>query len=136
MRLQEEVPLDAKLVYNSDMPTPTIVSAIVSSVLNAVMGSASQPSDQVLQEMAYVRTFPAETRRGEMQPPMQGEVVIDGRTLYLTPGAQIRNTDNRIVMPSSIQEPAYVRYIADASGSVSRVWMLTSAEVSAPDQDK
>ena len=121
------------IVYNAAMPVPPIVSALISSVINAVVDSSLQPSDQVLQESAMVRPFPAETKRGEMQPPQQGEVVIGGRTLYLSPGAQIRNTDNRIVMPSTVQEAVTVRYLTDGSGAVARVWMLTPAEASAPD---
>ncbi len=84
-----------------------------------------------------VRPFPAEAKRGEMQPPnLQGEVIIGGQSLYLAPGAQIRNSDNRIVMPSTVQEPATVRYLTDASGAVFRVWMLTPAEVVAPEQTR
>ena len=80
-----------------------------------------------------VRPFPAGAQRGEMQPPLQGEVVISGRTLYLSPGAQIRNADNRIVMPSAVQESASVCYLTDASGAVFRVWMLTPEEAAAPE---
>ena len=123
----------SKLVYNAAMPIPPLVSALISSVINAVADSSLQPSDQVLQESARVRPFPAEAKRGEMQPPRQGEVVISGHTLYLSPGAQIRNADNRIVMPSAVQESASVRYLTDASGAVFRVWLLTSAEASAPE---
>jgi hypothetical protein len=124
--------LERKLVYNEPMPLPTIVTALISGVVNAVLGTPSQPSEQALLEAAWVRPFPAEAKLGEMQPPMQGEVVISGQTLYLSPGAQIRNADNRIVMPSTVQEAAPVRYLTDASGAVSRVWMLTPAEVAAP----
>ena len=125
--------LTRKLVYNAAMPAPSIVSALISSVINAVVDSSLSPSDQVLQESALVRPFPAEAKRGEMQPPQQGEVVIGGRTLYLSPGAQIRNADNRIIMPSAVQEAATVRYLTDASGAVFRVWMLTPEEASAPE---
>jgi hypothetical protein len=114
------------------MPLPSILTALISGFVNAVVGSPTQPSEQALLEAAWVRPFPPEAKLGEMQPPMQGEVVISGQTLYLSPGAQIRNTDNRIVMPSTVQEAAPVRYLTDAAGAVSRVWMLTPAEVAAP----
>ena len=80
-----------------------------------------------------VRPFPAETKRGEMQPPVDGSVAINGQRLQLAPSAQIRTAQNMIIMPAAVQGPAYVRYITDASGAVSRVWMLTPAEASAPD---
>lgn len=125
---------DAKLVYNGRMPVPPLVSALISSVINSVVDSAMRPSELLLQESAMLRQFPAETRRGEMEPPnMQGEVVIGGQTLYLAPGVQIRNIDNRIVTPSSVQEPATVRYLTDASGAIFRVWVLTPAEAAAPE---
>ncbi len=118
--------------YNARMPVPAIVSALISSVINAAVDSSLQPSEQMLQESAMLRPFPTEAKLGQMQPPMQGEVVIDGQSFFLSPGAQIRNTDNRIVMPSTVQETANVRYLIDASGAVSRVWMLTANEASAP----
>jgi len=80
-----------------------------------------------------VRPFPAETKRGEMQPPVDGSVVISGQRMQLAPAAQIRTAQNLIVMPAAVQGPAYVRYLTDASGAVFRVWMLTPDEASAPD---
>lgn len=86
-------------------------------------------------ESDLVRPLPAIAKRGEMLPPLQGEVVINGEKFYLSRGAQIRNPDNRIVMPSSIQDPATVRYLTDSTGAVSRVWMLTPAEAALPDPE-
>jgi hypothetical protein len=115
------------------MPVPTIVSAIVSGVIGSAIDSATQPSQPVLQGAGMVRPFPAETKRGEMQPPVDGTVVISGQLLTLAPAAQIRTTQNLIIMPAAVQSPVYVRYLTDASGAVSRVWMLTPGEASAPD---
>jgi len=80
-----------------------------------------------------VRPFPGETKRGEMQPPADGQVSISGKLLPMAPAVQIRDTQNLIVMPMAVQQPATVRYLTDASGAVFRVWMLTPAEASAPD---
>jgi hypothetical protein len=128
-----KLPLGVKLVYNAPMPVPAIVSAIVSGVIGSAIESATQPSQPVLQGAGMVRPFPAETRRGEMQPPVDGTVLIDGRLLALAPAAQIRTAQNLIVMPAAVQGPAYVRYLTDASGAVFRVWMLTPDEASVPD---
>ncbi len=127
------LPLAGELVYNAPMPVPTIVSAIITSVIGSAGDSSIQPSQQTLQGSGMVRPFPAETRRGEMQPPVDGSVLINGQMLRLAPAAQIRTAQNFIIMPAAVQEAAYVRYITDASGAVFRVWMLTPAEASAPD---
>ncbi|MFZ2854205.1 MAG: hypothetical protein WAZ34_08840 [Rhodocyclaceae bacterium] len=113
------------------MPVPALVSVIVSGVIGAAIDAPAQPSPQVPDEM--VRPYPAETKRGEMQPPVDGTVLIDGRFMQLAPAAQIRTAQNLIVMPAAIQEPALVRYLTDASGAVFRVWMLTPGEISSPD---
>ena len=115
------------------MPVPAIVSAIVSSVIGSAIESSTQPTQQVMQEAAMVRPFPAETKRGEMSPPVDGSVSINGQPMRLAPAAQIRTAQNLIIMPAAVQGPASVRYITDASGAVFRVWMLTPAEIAAPD---
>ena len=104
-----KLPLGGKLDYNVLMPVPAIVSALISGVLGAAVDSSSQPSQPVLQGAGMVRPFPAETKRGEMQPPVDGKVVISGQLLALAPAAQIRTAQNLIVMPAAIQAPAYVR---------------------------
>ena len=113
------------------MPVPALVSAIISGVIGSVIDAPVQAPPPVAEAMA--RSDPAETRRGEMQPPIDGSVLIDGQLLPLAPAAQIRTAENLIVMPAAIQEPAFVRYLTDASGAVFRVWMLTPGEASGPD---
>ena len=60
------------------------------------------------------------------------EVVISGKTFPRSPGMQIRNQQNLIVMPATVQAKMPVRYQLDASGAVFRVWLLTRTEVAAP----
>jgi hypothetical protein len=42
----------------------------------------------------------------------------------LAPGAQIRSTDNRIMLPVMIGSEQVVRYLLDANGDLSRVWIF------------
>jgi hypothetical protein len=120
--------------YNGAMPVSPLISALLSGLINAAVDSSStQPSDLVLQSTAQVRPFPAETRCGEMLPPALGEVVISGQSLPLAPGAQIRDTENRIVMPSSVLNTVPVRFMTDPSGAVFRVWILSAAEAAVVD---
>ena len=59
------------------------------------------------------------------------DIVIDGKTLNRAPGMQIRNQQNLIVMPMTVQAKVPVRYQLDGSGAVFRVWLLTRAEIAA-----
>ena len=77
---------------------------------------------------AQLRTIPGEAKRGEMRHLQDMVVSIDGVQRRLAPGAQIRDTDNRIVVPASVASRARVRYLVDAQGLVHRVWLLTPAE--------
>ena len=118
------------------MPVSALIPALISGAISAGVESTSVPatSQQLqLEAAASARPFPAETKRGEMQPPANGTVVIDGNILTLAPAAQIRTAQNLIIMPAAIQQTTTVRYLTDASGAVFRVWVLTPAEIAASD---
>ena len=55
-------------------------------------------------------------------------VELDGQKVQLAPGAQIRDADNRLVLPVSLQERETVRYVVDGTGMVNRVWILSAPE--------
>jgi hypothetical protein len=105
-----------------------LIPAIISSVLNAVTsgelgdGAPPPPAQQVL------RTIPADAKFARMQPPQMDSVTLDSTEFHLSPGAQIRSADNRIVMPATVQAPVTVRYQLDGTGNVYRVWILTAVE--------
>ncbi len=114
------------------MPIPSLVSAIVSSIVGSAIdeisaaGSAPQPVPMAI--VSPARTVPADALRGEMVVvgPMNAE--INGQAIALSPGIQIRNEANLIIMPSTLQQPTRVRYLTDPTGSVSRVWILSAQE--------
>ena len=105
-----------------------LIPAIISTVINTILSTPADPPPVD----ALARPIPAEAARAQMQPPVNGRVELDGKSLPLSPGAQIRDTNNRIVMPLSVQHPTTVRYLTDAGGAVHRVWILTPAEVAQP----
>ena len=114
------------------MPLPSLIPAIVSSIIESVGNQASLPPVQPTgPAIGQVRTLPAESKLGQMAPPWLGAVQIDGQVLPLSPAAQIRNEMNMIVVPSAVQQTVLVRYTTDASGAVWRVWILTPAELAA-----
>lgn len=82
------------------------------------------------------RPFPKGVERAYMDaPPAANRVTLDGKTFQLAPGAQIRDRRDLIVMPPTVTEPALVRYLIDAHGRVSRIWILTPEEAEQPDDD-
>ncbi len=84
---------------------------------------------------AQLRSIPDDAKRGQLRFVREMIVDIDGAQTRLSPGAQIRNTDNRILLPSALpQDSVLVRYIADTAGQVHRVWILTQEEAARPDK--
>ena len=120
-----------KLVYNGAMPLP---ASLIASIVSAVIEAAAQNSASVTQKYEiYVntRTLPPEAKTGVLTPPSgDGRVIINGVTFQLAATAQFRNEQNLIVMPMTIQASKPIVYVADASGAIYRVWMLTASEVS------
>ena len=86
--------------------------------------------------MGQLRTIPAEAKRGQMSHLQDMVVAIDGKPVRLSPGAQIRDPDNRLVLPVSLPANSDVRYVADDSGAVHRVWILTAEEKAQAPQPK
>jgi hypothetical protein len=77
---------------------------------------------------AQVRTIPKEAQRGEIRHVQDMHVELNGKVLRLAPGAQIRDADNRLVLPTSLVQKADVRFLIDNTGLVHRVWILTPLE--------
>jgi hypothetical protein len=77
---------------------------------------------------AQVRTIPKEAQRGEIRHLQDMHVELNGKVLRLSPGAQIRDADNRLVLPTSLTEKSDVRFLLDGTGLVYRVWIMTPLE--------
>jgi len=84
--------------------------------------------------MAQLRRIPDTAKRGSIVH-VQGTIVeIDGKRMLLAAGAQIRNRDNLIIVPTSLPPGALAKYTLDGAGQIHRVWLLTPQEASAPDK--
>jgi len=92
---------------------------LVLGVLWALAGTAA----------AQLRTIPKEAELGEIRHLESMVVEIDGKPRELSPGAQIRDPDNRIVLPGALAEKSQARYLVDGTGKVFRVWILSPREV-------
>src|SRR5574337_32512 len=82
--------------------------------------------------LAGMRSIPPEAPATVMRMNGDGTVVLGKKTLSLSPAAQIRDTDNRIVLPASLGGPYRVRVLLNAEGQLQRAWILTDEEAAQP----
>ena len=87
-----------------------------------------------LTAIAQPRHIPDDAKRGNIVHRQDTIVEIDGRTMRLSAGAQIRSRDNLIIMPTSLPAGAPVKYTLDSLGRIHRVWVLTRDEIAVPDR--
>lgn len=75
------------------------------------------------------RQFPERALRGQLEIVQIPEIRINGELTRLSPGARIRNTQNLIVMPTTLLGQEWtVNYVREFSGLVHEVWLLTPEE--------
>lgn len=77
---------------------------------------------------AQLRAIPADAKRAEMSHLSENFVELNGRRVQLSPGAQIRDPLNRIIMPATLPPACVVKYQLDGAGLVHRVWILSPEE--------
>lgn len=113
-----------------------IVSAIISSIIDSIVESAMTPTPVVPPSapVGVVRPALQSGPLAVMTSPSNGFAQFGDKTLRLSASLQIRDTQNRIVMSGSLQQPVPVLYKLDEYGSVQRVWVLTPEEAEVADQ--
>jgi hypothetical protein len=80
---------------------------------------------------AQMRTIPGDAKHGKVRHLEEMTLEIDGNPQRLSPGAQIRDANNMVVLPAALSERADAKYLLDASGQVHRVWILSAREIAA-----
>ena len=76
------------------------------------------------------RTFPTSALRGTMVVTAPPEIVMDGVSARLSPGARIRNQQNTMVLSGMLLgQELVVNYTRESHGLVHEVWILTDAEI-------
>ena len=94
--------------------------ALISALLGLGLSANAQDS---------VRPFPANALRGTLQVTQPPELLLNGRTARLSPGARIRGVNNLLVMSGSlVGQSLVVNYVRDAQGMVHEVWLLNATE--------
>ena len=80
-----------------------------------------------------VRPFPAAAQRGVMQITYPPEMLLNGQTARLSPGARIRGTNNLLVLSGSLAgQSLLVNYVRDPQGMIHEVWLLNNTEAQQP----
>ncbi len=102
-----------------------LIPSLISTVIQTLM---SLPADPPAPPPALSRPIPLEAESAVMVPPQAGFVALDGEVFRLAPGAQIRDSENRIVQPLAVKTEATVRYLRDENGDISRIWILGPGE--------
>lgn len=114
-----------------------LIPAIITTIIDTVAPGLSE-GDLPRAPLApsattgIFRMIPVDAPKAEMYPPQGGFVSLDGTTMAMSVGAQIRDQSNRIVMPGSLVDKQLVRFKVDPAGQVSQVWILTPEERELP----
>jgi hypothetical protein len=83
---------------------------------------------------AQFRTIPVDAKRGTLRHLQEMVVEINGTPMKLAAGAQIRDARNLIIVPAALPERSLVKFMADPSGHVTRIWILSPDEAAQPDR--
>lgn len=105
---------------------PNLVLRIL-LVLTAAVVSATVAWAQQTRPVA----LPANATFGELTGFEYPEAKIGKKVLRLSPAAKIYNTQNLIVMPSTVTGKSGVLYRVDSTGQISHLWLLTAEEANA-----
>jgi hypothetical protein len=78
---------------------------------------------------AQVREFPAAALRGTFQVVQPPDILLDGKSDRLSPGARILGVRNELVMSATlVGERLVVNYTREPNGMVHQVWLLNQQE--------
>ena len=82
---------------------------------------------------AQSRNIPDSAKRAVIAYAGGMTITLNAMPTLLAPGANIRNQNNFIIVPSALPEGgALADYTVDFSGQVFRVWLLTQEEAERP----
>ena len=99
-------------------------------VMRRLLLSAIAAAAVATSASAQLRSIPDDAQRGTIRHLQDMVVEVDGKPQRLSPGAQIRDPDNRLVVPASVAPGTIVRYRVDAEGLIHQVWILSPGELS------
>ena len=75
------------------------------------------------------RPFPPKAERGVMQVTQPPDLLLNGKSDRLSPGARIVGANNMLVLSGQlIGQKFVVNFVREPNGQVHQVWILTEAE--------
>jgi hypothetical protein len=78
---------------------------------------------------SQMRPIPENAQRGWLKHVQEAVIAIDDKPIRMAPGGIIRNEQNLIVVPASLPSGgALAEFQIDASGQVTRAWLLSPQE--------
>ncbi len=81
---------------------------------------------------SMLRQFPPAAKRGMLVVTTPPEILINGASARLSPGARIKGVNNGLVMSGAlVGQSVLVNYVRDGQGQVSEVWILGPEEARA-----
>ncbi len=104
-------------------------SAFLLSVVLAVAAIAVAGYSTPAVAQGMLRQFPPAAKRAVLEVKAPPEVLLNGASARLSPGARIHGLTNMLVMSSQmIGQRLVVNYLRDPQGLVHEVWILSEAE--------
>jgi hypothetical protein len=83
--------------------------------------------------LAQLRSLPPDAKRGTLSHLQGMTMELNGARVDLAAGAQIRDGNNMVVLPTAMPRGALVKYQLGADGKLYRAWILTPQEAAQPD---
>ena len=95
----------------------------------ALLATALLTFANIASAQEAVRPFPAAAKRATLQVTYPPDILLNGQSARLSPGARIRGTNNMLVLSGSLAgQIVLVNYVKDAQGMVHEVWVLNATE--------
>jgi hypothetical protein len=103
-------------------------------LIRALLGLAACVVVSSVAAQTAFRTIPADAKPGQLSHVRENILSLDGRQIQLAPGGQIRGANNLIMLPTTLPPDSLVKYQLDASGQLTRAWILTPEEAAKVDR--
>ncbi|WP_296443265.1 hypothetical protein [Rhodoferax sp. UBA5149] len=112
-------------------PPMTLVRFLTVLAMVLVWAASNSPSPAMAQTM--LRQFPPAAKRGMLVVTAPPEVLINGTSERLSPGARIKGVTNMTVMSAAlVGSSVLVNYVRNAQGLIHEVWILSPQEAQEP----
>ena len=97
--------------------------------LAAVLICSAAMLPEPVSAQGFARQFPPAARRAKLEVTAPPDVLLNGQSERLSPGARIRGINNQLLMSGSlVGQSVLVNYLRNAQGQLQEVWILSEAE--------